>query len=116
MASGTIQKNMVLLWTNPSPTNNFNAQSINVDLSNYDALLIIYYYGTQSSNRVELSSLLPVNNITKYICISSGTNVTGGRKLSYDSSTKKITFESASYNNATNNSYIIPVYIYGLKL
>lgn len=40
MATGTIQKNMVLLWTNPNPTSAFAAQTISVDISEYSFVAI----------------------------------------------------------------------------
>ena len=40
MATGTWQKKMVLLWTNNAPTNSFPAQTVPLDLSGYDLVLI----------------------------------------------------------------------------
>ena len=56
MATGTIQKNMVLLWTNPDLDADFDAQTINLDLSSYDAVLIRFkvLYGGHTATRVIL--------------------------------------------------------------
>jgi len=115
MASGTIHKNMVLLWSNPSPASNFSAQSINLNLDGFDAMLIIYWYGVQSGNQIEISQTFPVNNQAKWLMICSTTNISGGRKCTYNPSTHKMTFEGASYSGSSNAAYVIPVFIYGLK-
>lgn len=42
MASGTINKNMVLLWENPNPSAAFAAQTITFS-DNYPLYMILYY-------------------------------------------------------------------------
>lgn len=52
MASGEILKppvTMTKLWTNPSPSSNFGAQTIPLDLSNYDMVRVMWRRGTNAS-------------------------------------------------------------------
>ncbi len=112
---------MDMLWSNDSPTSNFSSQTISLfqSIDSYDLVMIMYYFSASSPylySRVfpakyvasSLSSAsLPIN--------ASGSNRTGGRNFTFDSSTS-LSFSSASYNGGTDNSYAIPVNIYGIKL
>lgn len=39
---------MVLLWTNPSPMAGYSAQTIPLDLTNYDKVLIVFRFGKET--------------------------------------------------------------------
>ena len=101
-----------LLWTNTTPTNAFSKQTINLDLSAYDGVIIEYRESTSN------------NNISAVIKAAKGSfnNFGGG----YGSDTGKarnilsvnnngISFDSAIGNEGTNNSILIPLKIYGYK-
>lgn len=60
MATGTILKPGVIvqrLWVNEDPTSDFGAQSVNLDLSNYDAVLV--QCGT-SVGQIDDEALIPI--------------------------------------------------------
>jgi len=40
MASGTVKRGTVLLWTNSSPSSSFSAQTIPLDLTDFDAVKV----------------------------------------------------------------------------
>lgn len=105
-----------LLWTNPTPTADFGAQTIPVSVSSYDYILII---GKRSKSvvlpdytgRLGIRSLYKVaNNLNQenlMISISDDNNTSYRRSLTL--TTNGITFSAGS------TSWVIPVYIYGIK-
>ena len=117
MATGTIQKNMVLLWTNPHPSNDFSSQTVQIDLSAFDAIWITFVQ--QSTQKVLPSSTLitkgetafcrtphPIGNVSGFlereVTVSSDGVSIGNNQIF-----------SASYSTA--NGYNIPKYIFGIK-
>lgn len=123
LASGTGIEKRKLLWTNASPTSNFEAQTISLDLSGYDAVEIICRYSTTSDSH------------TRYICdVGSSSSidwlyytVVAGKYMGVKSrnevsaSTTGVTFGACttkpgnSTDSTTTNGYIIPIKIYGIK-
>lgn len=107
---------MVLLWTNPTPTAAFGAQTISVDLSGCD--FIVVAYGTSNAADARLTHLIHEKGRTS-LCISLLNN-----KIVYRAQNgvtdSGITFGNgasvSSYgSNNENNAVMIPVKIYGLK-
>ena len=117
-----------LLWTNASPTSVFAAQTLDSsdgipDLSGYDAVEIVCRYSTTDDTR------------TRYVCdVGSSSSMywfyytatdgkyTGVRSRNVVSvSTTGITFDTCmgkpvnSSTSTTNDGYIIPIEIYGIK-
>ena len=90
-----------ILWVNPNPTNNFGAQTISVDFSNCDMYELVYYQSTTRTSR-ELSS--------GRIRVGKGSIATYGSGVTraWDGSNTSLTFE-----NASDNQYLIPAYIIG---
>ena len=104
-----------LLWTNASPTSAFAAQTISIDLSAYDFVMVVYQHWTSSD--VNNSAFCRVGQY--------------GRLLSHDYTlayrdyhpeTTGIYFNVglvvATYNNSNvtqNTSGVIPLQIYGIK-
>ena len=93
-----------ILWTNPNPTNNFGAQTIAIDFSNYDMYEVVFYQSTTHNERELTSgrirtqkgsilSYVPNNIFRVWNCTNSN-----------------ISFESIS-----DNSNLIPAYIIGYK-
>lgn len=104
-----------LLWTNPSPTSAFNAQTIPLDLSNYDAIEIIIRADTANTYTIapiitEVGKGGIAFNSTAYNSVRQFTTTTSG-----------ITFTGATYHSAygnwstTSTNALIPVKIYGIK-
>lgn len=104
-----------LLWTNASPTSAFAAQTISIDLSAYDFVMVVYQHWTSSD--VNNSAFCRVGQY--------------GRLLSHDYTlayrdyhpeTTGVYFNIglvvATYNNSNvnqNASAVIPLQIYGIK-
>jgi len=106
-----------LLWTNPSPSSSFAAQTVSVDLSDYSYFIVDCLFYTGDQDLFIPWSFFPVDEKKHYLQISNDTvNRTGGRTASYNDANKKISFAAAHYNGATNNGYIIPFRIYGIKI
>ena len=128
LASGTGIEKRKLLWTNANPTSEFAAQTLDSsngipDLSEYDAVEIVCRYSRTDDTRM------------RYICDVGGSasmywfyytatdgKYTGVRSRNVVSaSTTGVTFNACSgkpgnsTTNTTNNGYLIPIKIYGIK-
>lgn len=121
MANGTIQKNMVLLWTNPNPSAVFAAQSISIDASSFSALIVVFRpYNTEIQTLNELF-LIPQEEATATYVSSSQTNLAFFyRKMAVSAS--KIDFnegllrvQGSASTSQTRNQYLVPVQIFGIK-
>lgn len=103
------------LWENASPTSSFGAQSISVDLSGYSWFAIEIQFQTSQTDNPALQEFR-VDEVRKLINLASSTNNrTGGRHVTWSASAKTLTFDGAYYNGSANNSYCIPLRIYGIK-
>lgn len=104
------------LWSNASPTSNFAAQSIDVDLTGYSFYGVQLRFSTSYDYATEIK-IFPVSDQTNNITIATiAQNRTGGRHCTYNPSTKKLTFDGATYNGSSSNAYAIPLYVWGIKL
>lgn len=107
---------MELLWENASPTSEFAAQTISLDLSNYDAIDL--YYRTYTSFDM---------NTGYYRCpVGKNQRATTSSEFIYirdcNTTIHGVTFRDAEYvatygsaNYTTYNSILIPIKIYGIK-
>lgn len=98
-----------LLWTNPSPTSSFAAQTISLDLSDYDEVEI--YYRRSTANAATFSERYKIGELGLGYYIS-GTAV-GDRTSTI--STSGIDVGTAWSSNTAHNDFIIPLFIYGIK-
>lgn len=106
-----------LLWTNASPTSTFGAQTISMNLSEYTIFIVEAYNPSYSShvavkghetithaNNIPYSNM--ANGYTRKVTFSdSGIVFSGGYWGTYGSGA----------NNKTNDSYMIPQKIFGIK-
>ena len=105
------------LWTNASPASNFAAQDVSVDLDSYQLVGIVCNFGSGSGNQYAVNmQIFTVDNGSKYLMISADNNRGGERRFDYVPDDKKISFYDAKYNSSTNNAYLIPVEIYGIRI
>lgn len=115
MATGTIKKNMVLLWENPNPTANFAAQTISLDLSDYD-LVAIWSTGFNRQTQDSQMNICPVGGDTLINCAH-----THHFLRSASVSSTGVTFGAGGFissfggNIQTSNAYAIPRKIYGIR-
>ena len=108
---------MELLWTNPSPSSNFAAQTVSLDLSGYIVGAIVF---AASKTDYTLSSpqFFIVNNSMQRI-VSTVWAIFQYRDITV--STSGITFSGgnrmSSYGGgyAQSDAEIIPIFIYGIK-
>lgn len=102
-----------LLWENPSPNSIFGAQPVNVDLSSYKSVIIVFAYSVSAQsvcshlitergdNRVSMIGAPPA--FRTFTISDSGIEFYAGIKL------------SSITNAATDSNYCIPIKIYGIK-
>lgn len=107
---------MDLLWTNPSPTSEFSAQTVSVDLSGYDAF---YVECTVQSSYPTLksSSVILANSSSTCSGIDGGGYV---RSRTITCNNNGFTTESGRYvqkdGQGVANDSCIPYRIYGIKM
>ena len=113
---------MVKLWENASPVSSFAAQTIMLpeDVENFDFLLVSTHFS--ASNPYVSMSIVPVHASSAHaqcanrrLGILSGSNNRLGTRDITQLEGKIATFGAASYNSSTNNEYVIPYIIYGIK-
>ncbi|MBQ5658679.1 MAG: hypothetical protein IIV02_04015 [Peptococcaceae bacterium] len=107
-----------LLWENASPTSNFAAQTISVDLNKYNFILVGYAAEASSPNNMQFRILLNDELKTSYIQYISRLNLSY-RKVSIKA--EGISFGSGSRSDYGGNTVVedlgavIPFRIYGIK-
>lgn len=102
-----------LLWENPSPASIFGAQPVNVDLSSYKTIIIVFKYS------------LDTGHMTSQMFTERGANrgfMLGGYMVyrSFTIYDDKINFDAgtmiSSYGSGkTDSNYCVPLKIYGVK-
>lgn len=103
-----------LVWTNPDSTTSYGENTISIDLSGYD---FIYIVVRSAYNADTMMTWVWKIDGTRYRCDRAGTassNNTGFRYITPSSS--GIVCSACTYNGATNNQYLIPHQVYGIKL
>lgn len=119
-----------LLWTNPNPTSAFAAKTVSLNLSGYDMVEIAFYQATSQlythTKRVLVGCVSDLGAVTTRFLETSGTSTSGTWSTSRQVNVKTtgITFGAGAYeytynngnNHVVNNSYTIPLKIYGIKL
>ncbi len=112
---------MKSLWTNASPTSNFAAQTISLNLSDYECALVRYLYSTdyQSQDQIAIvkvgrDAYLTFTGVASTnIYLSQRTISVGSDSVAFGAPVYK-TYASTS-NPTANNKYCIPVEIIGIK-
>lgn len=114
------------LWTNPSPSSSFSAQAVTLSESMYNFDFIKIYFRYSTSDNSEWSVLYTPGGIV------GETVAIGARKYNSSSindmryrAASGTTNSSISFTNSvqhtsssqtTSGAYIIPTYVYGIKL
>lgn len=108
-----------LLWTNPSPTSAFSAQTISLDLSAYDDIEIFFVGGATNNNYAAAEQKFPINSgqlLTMFV--SQATGVPRPQRGLTITSTG-IVFTAGGWTSGTtytsNDLYCVPLKIYGIK-
>jgi len=109
---------MKLLWENASVAS-FAEQTITVseNVENYDFLIVEAMFSV--ADQYSITNILTVKatggSKNRRIGITSGSNNRVGNRDITDISSNTIKFGAASYNSSTNNTYVVPYKIYGVK-
>ena len=124
---GGAQQTETVLWTNSSPSSNFSSQDVTLsdNISNYDYIGIVTAFNTSGGNRSK--TLMSVSDFKNSPFPQTGNQVT----LNMGSATSSITMYRVAYYSSdttirigtavssagnTNNAYVIPTQIVGIKV
>lgn len=106
------KKAMALLWTNPSPTASFVAQTVQASLTSYDLILVIARSNSTYQYENSTIAIKGRQSLLSAVWGDSGRTISRG----FNSSNTGVTFEAGYTSSVTNNAYMIPYQIYGIKL
>ena len=107
---------MDLLWTNGSPTSDFGSQTIPLDLSDYNAVLVTFKWGKDSAN--------PSLNVVALVGVGMGiaSSVYNARVYrEFTPTSTGIQFAGGYYgatlssSMGTGNGSAVPYQIYGIR-
>lgn len=124
MAAGSKSKDMVLLWTNSSPTSAYGAsgKTETLDLSGYDFVYVIARYATSDDRTT--SALVPINGCKALLLIVTALNNSTAyiNARRFTATSTGVEFEAACHRSMTSTtgasdtgSYVIPTAIYGVR-
>lgn len=102
-----------LLWTNPSPTSSFSAQTVSINLSDYDVLFICHYSDYAQNPRPQRVVSVALKSYG-YGMLVDGSNLWPRRNVVVTNT--GVQFTDAVANGSTSNGFCVPQYIYGLKM
>ena len=101
-----------LIWENSSPTSSFSAQTVAMDLSEYNYLTLVFKYSTTSAYYNTLA--VPTDGLTYRVTIGNSQNSNNGIR-NFTTSATGISFEAGYYNASSNNTYLVPYKVYGIR-
>ena len=106
----------VLLWTNPSPTSDFTAQTVSLDLSDYAGVIVEFIKST-TSNKINTRLYAKKNEDVDGIFGAGSYYVKGDSNTARGISVTDtgVTFAEGYGNMSLNNKTSIPIRIYGVK-
>lgn len=116
-ADGTISASSTaftldLLWTNSAPTSSFTAQTLNIDMSDYEMIFITAVSRTDLN--IIFTALLNVGTYTSRLYTTlTGSTIYVTRNVGLTPTS--LAFEGGYSGGTANNSYAIPYQIYGIK-
>ena len=116
MATGIIPKtaSFIKLWTNPSPTSSFAPQTISIDLTNYDAVLIEAHNFRYDNSQYALSAVICLKGQTSFFLFGSASNNRLGVRT-FSVSDSGVVASEATYNATAQNEFGVPHEIYGIR-
>ena len=115
-SGGAVGASYALLWQNASPGSSFAAQTVTVDLNGFSEVMVISNFstGTQNLNPPVIAPIIDGSKLALN-CASGSYNRVGARVGTIDLSAPGIAFAGANYNGSADNTYCIPLYIYGIR-
>lgn len=112
-----VDNSQKLLWTNASPTSNFGAQTVSLDLSKYKAIKVRYRFAT--SNAVAGPLIEQLIDDVEYRIVFWGGNSRVQRGATAKST--GVTFTASGATDVpttapgTSTNHCIPTHIYGIR-
>ena len=118
---GTIISTQKVLWTNPSPTDVFEAQTITLNSDDYDMIEIFYIDWVDTKRMMSVKFKKGYNSNLQSIFQANDTGYVGSRAVAYQSetslnfSTNVTVILEQNLNRQERNDWNIPVCIVGYK-
>ena len=114
--NGSPSEYQKLLWTNPSPSSSFAAQTVSLDLSDYDEIEVICRpYATEASyftSRVKVGNNGMIYSQTGY---GNPVRIYGTQRNFTPTSTGVAFGDGLDFSASVSNVYCVPYQIYGIK-
>lgn len=102
----------VLLWTNPSPNTEFQAQTVELDLSGYGAVMVVF---KQNTTTASYNAYIGIKDVLNQAVFRVGASAIADRR--YTPTNTGIQFTACYDNNNTPRAdWILPYKIYGVAL
>lgn len=102
----------VMLWENDDPAATFAAQTVSLDLSNYDGISILYRNQTDGEYHLNTGHIPKDTQGVLWYGYQSGNHVHRG----FTANANGVTFNACQYSGGSNdNKFCIPLIIYGVK-
>lgn len=102
-----------LLWTNPNPTSGFDAQTVMLDLSEYESVIVAFTQHTSTTTSDCVCYVSKNNQSPSQGCGIGGGGGSKARQFVID--TSGIRFGNGTLNGSVDNSRMIPLRIYGIR-
>ncbi len=109
-----------LVWENPSPTSDFAAQDVAMDLSKYDAVYIGYKSRKGANAIVAIDFIFVGTQLYAMYITNSSSNLCSYSRAAWPQ-TDKVEFNNCNLrvqgqsSSSQANDYLIPKYVYGVK-
>ena len=107
-----------LLWTNSNPSATFTPQTVNIDLTNYESILVEVKSSTSSDNLTSCIGYIKKGTILGHIGVARpvySTSSSYGIRIITSVSDVGVVFGDFKYGTISDNTLGIPTKIYGLR-
>lgn len=106
-----------LLWTNASPSSSFAEQTVSLDLSGYDFVLIYSFWSTNYLQFIapHIAPVNPTGSTIESVIQAVQTNAAASLERVFIVTSSGVEFKKATKGSSTDNTCLIPVRIYGIK-
>jgi len=102
-----------LLWTNASPASSFSAQTVAIDLTNYD-FVAVFAMWSKTYQQICPLNLVYIGAVDALL-IGLQSNSAASLERLFSVSTSGVTFGTGKLGGSNNNDMLIPFRIYGIK-
>lgn len=102
------------VWTNSNPSSAFAAQTINLDLSGYKAIEIVFANSSTANQGGVIIKMIPATGASLTVLTNNTTNTTGLRQRTCSATSTGVSFSAARNGSNADNGVVIPLHIYGI--